>query len=114
MIKYVYEIDYPLGQKRAYLEWVRSIADTLQAADELRRLASYDNVFSASPQRVVEFVFDSLEDAARYFARKELAPIFQSQLPAHGTNIRINVLVLRGDYPKITGDAAALIGDVST
>jgi len=63
VIKYVYEIDYPVGQKRAYLEWVRSIADALQAPGELRRLASYDNVFSATPQRVVEFSFDSLEDA---------------------------------------------------
>jgi hypothetical protein len=102
MIKYVYEIDYPLGQQRGYLEWVRSIADALQAPDELKQLVSHDNAFSASPQRVVEFFFDSLEDAARNFARKELAPIFQSQLPAHGTNIHINVFVLRGDYVKDT------------
>ena len=109
MIKYVYEIDYPLGQKRAYAEWVRSISDTLQAPDELKRLASYDNVFSATPQRVVEFTFDSLEDAARYFERKELSLIFQSELPAHGTNIRITVLVLRADYSKdiVAATAAA-------
>jgi hypothetical protein len=100
MIKYVYEIDYPLGEKRKYLEWVRSVADTLQAPGELQRLASYDNVFSATPHRVVEFTFDSLEDAARYFSRKEVSVIFQSDLPAHGTNIHINVLALRGDYSK--------------
>ena len=100
MIKYVYEIDYPVGQKRAYLEWVRSIADTLQAPGELKRLASYDNVFSATPHRVVEFTFDSLEDAGRYFERKELSLIFRSELPSHGTNIRITVLALRGDYSK--------------
>src|SRR6266545_1201575 len=52
VIKYVYEIDYPPGEKRKYLEWVRSIADTLQAPGELKRLASYDNAFSASPHRV--------------------------------------------------------------
>lgn len=102
MIKLVYEIDYPLGEKRAYLEWVRSIADALQTPDELRRLVSYDNLFAASPQRVVEFYFDSMEDAGRYFDRKELAPIFQSQLPAHGTNIRTTMLVLRADYTKDT------------
>jgi hypothetical protein len=102
VIKYVYEIDYPVGQKRAYLEWVRSIADALQAPAELKRLASYDNVFSATPQRVVEFTFDSLEDAGRYFERKELSLIFQSELPAHGTNIHITVLGLRGDYSKDT------------
>jgi hypothetical protein len=98
VIKYVYELDYPIGEKRKYLEWVRTIADTLQAPGELKRLASYDNVFSATPQRVVEFTFDSLADAARYFSRKEISLIFQSELPAHGTNIGIKVLELRGDY----------------
>ena len=73
MIKYVYEIDYPFGEKRKYLEWIRSIADTLRAPGELRRLASYDNVFSATPHRVVEFTFDSLEDAARISARRRSA-----------------------------------------
>jgi hypothetical protein len=102
VIKYVYEIDYPVREKRTYLEWVRSIADTLQAPDELLRLASYDNVFSATPQRVVEFTFDSLEDAGRYFGRKDIGLIFQSELPAHGTNISIKVLALRGDYSKDT------------
>ena len=100
MIKYVYEIDYPLGEKRKYLEWVRSITDTIQAPSELKRLASYDNAFSASPHRVVEFTFDSMKDAGKYFDRKEMVRIFQGELPAHGTNIRIKVLTLRGDYAK--------------
>jgi hypothetical protein len=100
VIKYVYEIDYPFGEKRKYLEWVRSIADTLQAPGELKRLASYDNAFSATPHRVVEFTFGSLEDAAQYFSRKEISLIFQSELPAHGTNIAVKVLALRGDYSK--------------
>jgi hypothetical protein len=109
MIKYVYGIDYPLGEKRKYLEWVRSVADTLQGPGELKRLASYDNVFSATPHRVVEFTFDSLEDAARYFGRKEISVIFQGELPAHGTNIHINVLALRGDYIKdtVAGEGAS-------
>ncbi len=109
MIKYVYEIDYPLGEKRKYLEWVRSIAEKLQAPGELKRLASYDNVFSATPQRVVEFSFDSLEDAGRYFDRKEIGLIFQSELPVHGINIGIKVLALRGDYSKdaVPREAAA-------
>jgi hypothetical protein len=100
VIKYVYEIDYPLGEKRKYLEWVRSIADTLQAPGELRRLASYDNAFSASPHRVIEFTFESLEDAGKYFDRKEMVRIFQGELPAHGENIHLKVLTLRGDYTK--------------
>jgi len=110
MIKYVYEVDYPLGQKRAYLEWVRSIADTLQAPDELKRLASYDNVFSATPHRVIEFTFDSLEDAGRYFDRKEIGRILQGELPARGANIHIKALKRLGDYSK---DAVAEQGPLA-
>ena len=102
MIKFVYEIDYPVAQKRDYLEWVRSVADTLQEPVELKRLTSYDNVFSASPQRVVEFSFDSMEDGARYFERKEVSRIFQGELPSHGVNIRVIVLKSLTDYTKNT------------
>jgi hypothetical protein len=100
MIKYVYSIDYPLGQKRAYLEWVRSIADTLQKPDELVRLASYDNVFSASPHRVVEFTFESLQAGARYFERPEMIRIFEGELPQHGIQVGITVLKRLTDYSK--------------
>ena len=109
MIKYVYEIDYPPGGKDKYLAWVRSIADALQAPAELRGVASYDNVYSTTPQRVVEFTFDSPEDADRYFDRKEIGLIVRSELPAHSANIRIKVLALRDDYARdtVAGTAAA-------
>ena len=104
MIKYVYEIDYPPGGKDKYLAWVRSVADVLQAPAELRGVASYDNVYAATPHRVVEFTFDSREDAARYFDRNEIGLIVRSELPAHSANIRTKVLALRDDYSR---DAAA-------
>jgi hypothetical protein len=104
MIKYVYSIDYPVGQKRAYLDWVRSIAETLQKPDELARLASYDNVFSSSPQRVVEFSFESLEAGGRYFERPEMIRVFGGELPQHGVNIGLTVLRGLSDYSK--GDSA--------
>ncbi len=104
MIKFVYEIDYPLGQKRSYLEWVRSIADTLQAPPELRRITSYDNIFSASPQRVVEFGFDTFADGARYFERPEISRIFQGELPSHAAHVRISVLKALTDYDKGAGE----------
>jgi hypothetical protein len=102
MIKYVYEIDYPPGGKDKYLYWVRSIAAALQAPGELRRLASYDNAYSLTPHRVVEFTFDSPEEAARYFARQEIGLILRTELPAHSANIHIKVLTLRDDYSKDT------------
>jgi hypothetical protein len=100
MIKYVYSIDYPLGRKREYIDWVRSVADILQKPDELKGLASYDNVFSASPQRIVEFSFESLADAAAYFERPEMTRIFTGELPHHGTNVAITVLKRLTDYTK--------------
>ena len=102
LIKYVYEIDYPPGGKDKYLAWVRSIADALQAPGELRRLASYDNVYSLTPHRVVEFTFDSPEDAAWYFDRKEIGLVLKGELPSHSANIHIKVLALRDDYIKDT------------
>ena len=68
----------------------------------MRRLASYDNAYSATPHRVVEFTFDSPEDAARYFDRKEIGRIVQIDLPTHSANIRIKVLALRDDYSNET------------
>jgi hypothetical protein len=107
VIKYVYEIDYPPRGKDKYLKWVRSIADALQAPAELQQLASYDNVYSTTPHRVVEFTFDSPQDAARYFGRKEIGLILQRELPAHSANIRIKVLALRDDYVKtVTAETA--------
>ena len=102
MIKYLYQIDYARGEKRAYMDWVRSIADTLQEPVELRQLASYDNAFSASPQRVVEFTFDSLSDAARYFDRPEMIRIFEGELPEHASRVRVAVLRRLSDYTKST------------
>jgi hypothetical protein len=100
MIKYVYSIDYPLGLKRAYLEWVRSISDTLQKPEELVALASYENAFSASPHRVVEFSFATLEAGARYFERPEMIRIFAGELPQHGANIGLTILKRLTDYSK--------------
>ena len=109
MIKYVYEIDYPPRGKDKYLKWVRSIAEDLQAPAELRRLASFDNVYSTTPHRVVEFTFDSPQDAAKYFGRKKIGLILQRELPTHSANIRIKVLALRDDYVKAMAAETATV-----
>ncbi len=100
MIKYVFQIDYARGEKRGYMDWVRSIADTLQAPSELKELASYDSVFSESPQRVVEFTFASMADAAAYFDRPEMVKIFQGELAEHAARVNVSVLKLLSDYNK--------------
>jgi hypothetical protein len=57
-------------------------------------------VFSASPHRVVEFTFESLQAGARYFERPEMIRIFEGELPQHGIQVGITVLKRLTDYSK--------------
>jgi hypothetical protein len=57
LVKYVYTLDYPVGEKVEYLEWIKTISRTMQAPEELLSIASYDNYFNASPHRYIEFVY---------------------------------------------------------
>ena len=98
-IKYVFFVDYPLGEKTEYLEWVKSLVPVLQAPEEVKRIAAYDSYFGATPQRCVEFEFDDFEAASTYWAYPEVKRIFKD-LVNHGVNTRFSVLELRGDYTK--------------
>ena len=60
MIKYIFSIDYPLGKKGEYLQWIKSIADILQAPEELQSISSYDNYYGGSPHRFIEFEFANM------------------------------------------------------
>lgn len=96
-IKYVFTADYPLGKKDKYIAWINSVAKDLMAPSELRGLASYDNYFSGSPNRLIEFEFDSMEDAAKYFKRKKVHAVFKSWTN-YGVNVKYHILELRSDY----------------
>lgn len=96
-VKYVYTIDYPMGGKAAYLDWVKSIVGTLQKPDELISLASYDNYFNETPERVVEFEFANNLDAAKYFDNPEIKNVVE-QVIDHGITKGVFVLNKRGDY----------------
>ncbi|OGU71001.1 MAG: hypothetical protein A2V93_02585 [Ignavibacteria bacterium RBG_16_34_14] len=96
-IKYVYTIDYPMGGKAAYLDWVKSIISTLQKPDELISLASYDNYFNETPERVVEFEFANNLDAAKYFDNPEIRNVV-GQVVDHGITRGVFILNKRGDY----------------
>ncbi len=96
-IKAVSLIDYPLGGKDAYLEWTASIAPLLQAPEEVKRIASYDNLHGASPHRFVEFEFNSIEEANTYLEHEDLQA-GNAELPNQATRVDQLMFELRSDY----------------
>ena len=99
-VKYVFSVDYPLGGKDKYLAWVKSISKDLAAPAEVRRITSYDDYFGASPHRVIEFEFDSIEDAGKYLGNEKVRAVFE-ELTNRGLNASVKTLLLRSDYaPK--------------
>ncbi len=98
-VKLVWLVNYPVGGKDAYIAWIASVAPALLAPEELKRLASYDNVRGENPHRLVEFEFDSYVDAATYLSRPDVAAVFEA-LPDHSSEVSTHVFVRRSDYSK--------------
>ena len=96
-VKLVYLVDYPLGGKDAYLAWIASVAPLLQAPEEVKRIASYDNLYGASPHRFVEFEFDSVEEANTYLEREEIDAV-STELPNQTSRSTQLIFELRSDY----------------
>jgi len=102
-VSLVWLVDYPEGAKDVYLEWIASVAPTLQAPAEVNRIRSYDNNEETTPHRFVEFEFDSFVDAMMYMNRPEIAAVFED-LPNHATQVSAHTFIERSDYAKIEGD----------
>ena len=98
-VKLVWLVNYPVGGKDAYIAWIASVAPTLQAPEELNRVASYDNFYGENPHRLVEFEFDSYVDAATYLSRPDIAAVFEA-LPDQSSEVSTHVFVRRSDYSK--------------
>lgn len=99
-MKIVLLINYPEDGKDVYLEWVRSVAPTLQAFEEVRRIRSYDNQDpTMRPDRLVEYEFDSFLEMAAYLNRPEVAEIM-SDLPNHASDVHLYTFIQRSDYSK--------------
>ena len=98
-VNLVWLVDYPEGAKDVYLEWIASVAPTLQAPAEVNRIRSYDNVEETTPHRFVEFAFDSFVDAMTYMNRPEIAAVFED-LPNHATQVSAHTFIERSDYAK--------------
>ncbi len=99
-VKFVLLIDYPEGQKDAYIAWVASVAETLQVPEEIDRIRSYDNLDQTmTPHRLVEFEFSSYLNAATYLNRPEIARIL-GDIPIHASNVSAHTFIQRSDYEK--------------
>ncbi len=98
-IKMLVTVDYPLGGKAEYLEWVASIAPALQAPAEVARIASYDNHMGDTPHRFIEFEFESFAAWAAYVERPEVRAVLDDA-SNRGINNRTYLLKLRNDYSK--------------
>ena len=99
-VKLVWFIDYPEGEKEAYIAWVASVVATLQAPEEIVRIRSYDNQDpKMSPNRLVEFAFNSFLDSAAYMNRPEIAAVFED-LPNHSSKATAHTFLQRSDYSE--------------
>ena len=98
-VKYVFEINYPQGNKQGYLQWVKSIVEVLQSPSEVKRITSYDNYYSSKPHRLVEFEFADMIDAARYWERKEIRKVSE-ELIYYGGASAVKVFIMKSDYTK--------------
>ncbi len=96
-VKYVYSLNFPLGQKDAYFEWVATVAEILHTPPEIKRIVSYENYFGASPHRFIEFEFADAEAAARYFDRPEVNQVFEDVVN-QSRNGQITVLKQKGEF----------------
>ena len=96
-IKSITLIDYPLGGKQAYLEWVDSIAPALTGPPQLKAVSSYDNYYGESPHRLVELEFASQEDADAYEQLEDIMAI-EAELDNRTGSWAQHIFELRPDY----------------
>jgi hypothetical protein len=98
-IKYVSILDYGVGNKSEYLNMVKTVVKTLQAPKEVKRITSFENYFNSSPNRVIEFEFDSMVDCVKYFEMPEVKTVVDKSV-GMSVNQRMSVLKLSREYNK--------------
>ena len=99
-IKIIHLINYPLGGKTKYLEWVKEVGPSLVQA-EVQRIRSYDNFDGGNPHRLVEMEFDSIEDMQKFQRRSEIRSILDD-LSNHTSSSHTHTFVQRSDYVKLS------------
>ena len=96
-IKGVLFINYPLGGKKAYLEWVASVSSALVGPPQLKAVSSYDNYNGESPHRLFVMEFASQEDSDAYGTLEEIMAI-ETELDNQASSWEQHTFELRSDY----------------
>ena len=96
-LKSVYFVDYPLGGKQAYLDWIDSVSSVLADPPQIKVISSHDNYYGESPHRIAELEFANQEDADAYGALEEVKAV-EAELDNHAGSWVNHRFVLRSDY----------------
>ena len=99
-VKMIYFVNYPLGGKAEYLEWVKEVGPKL-VTEEVVRIRSYDNFEGSNPHRLVEMEFNSIEDMHKYQRNPEIRAIIQD-MSNHTSSSEMHTFIQRSDYSKLS------------
>tara|TARA_B100000519_G_C14094910_1_gene368198 strand:- start:180 stop:623 length:444 start_codon:yes stop_codon:yes gene_type:complete len=99
-VKMIYFVNYPLGGKAEYLEWVKEVGPKL-VTEEVVRIRSYDNFEGGNPHRLVEMEFNSIEDMQKYQRNPEIRAIIQD-MSNHTSSSEMHTFIQRSDYSKLS------------
>ena len=99
-VKMIYFVNYPLGGKAEYLEWVKEVGPKL-VTEEVVRIRSYDNFEGGNPHRLVEMEFNSIEDMQKYQRNPEIRDIIQD-MSNHTSSSEMHTFIQRSDYSKLS------------
>ena len=99
-VKVLTFINYPLGGKSEYLEWVKEIGPSL-VTEEVARVRSYDNFEGTNPHRLVEVEFNSIEDMQKFQRRSEIQALNQD-MSNHTSSSEAHTFIQRSDYVKLS------------
>ena len=99
-VKMIYFVNYPLGGKAEYLEWVKEVSPKL-VTEEVVRIRSYDNFEGGNPHRLVEMEFNSIEDMQKYQRHPEIRAIMQD-MSNHTSSSEGHTFIQRSDYVKLS------------
>ena len=81
-IKHVDLINYPLGGKQTYLDWVASVSPALIEPPQVKAIETYDNYYGESPHRLVTKEFESVAASDAYLSL-DVRKAFDAEIGKH-------------------------------